>query len=159
MIKPAAEKMYARRAADANTVVRAGVGIVLRDDSGRVLLEKRSDCGLWGLPGGRIEPGESVVEAAIREMKEETGLTVKISRLIGVYSEPADRLVSYSGNGDVVQLVDIVLEAILVGGELSCSTESEDLRFFDLAALPMDLIPPAKAPLEDALKRLTGIIR
>lgn len=151
--------MYARRAADANTVVRAGVGIVLRDDSGRVLLEKRSDCGLWGLPGGRIEAGESIVEAAIREMKEETGLTVKITSLVGAYSEPTDRIVTYPYNGDVVHLIDILLEARIVSGKLLRSSESEELRFFDPDALPTDLVPPARAPLEDILQGRVGIIR
>lgn len=99
------------------------------------------------------------MEAAIREMKEETGLTVKITRLLGVYSGPGDRIVSYQDNGDVVQLVDVLLEATMIGGELSCSTESEDLRFFDPAALPTELVPPSKAPLEDVRNGLTGIIR
>jgi 8-oxo-dGTP pyrophosphatase MutT (NUDIX family) len=151
--------MYGRTTADPNTRVRAGVGIILRDDLGRILLEKRSDCGLWGLPGGSIEPGESITEAAVREMKEETGLTVEITRLLGVYSKPADRIVTYPDNGDVVQLIDILLEANTISGELSCSSESEDLRFFDPAALPSDLVPPAKAPLGDVLKGLSGIIR
>lgn len=159
MAKVAAQTMYARKVADANTRVRAGVGIILRDSFGRVLLERRSDCGLWSLPGGGIEPGESIIEAAVREAKEETGFTVKITRLVGVYSGPTDRIVTYPDNGDVIQLVDIVLEATMVGGELSCSDESEDLRFFDPGALPRDLVPPAKAPLEDTRKGLTGIIR
>ena len=157
LMNPIGEGMYAEKVADANTRVRAGVGIILRDGLGRILLEKRSDCGRWGLPGGRIEPGESIIEAAIREMKEETGLTVEIACLLGVYSGPSDRIVTYPD--DVVQLIDIMLEATMVGGELSCSSESEDLRFFDPAALPSDLVPPAKAPLEDVIKGLRGIIR
>jgi len=151
--------MYARKEADANTRVRTGVAIILRDDLGRILLEKRSDCGLWGLPGGRIEPGESIADAAVREMKEDTGLTVNITRLLGVYSGPADRIVTYPDDGGVVQLVDILLEATMVSGKLSCSSESEDLQFFEPAALPNDLVPPAKAPLEDVLKGRSGIIR
>lgn len=96
------------RTADANTQVRVGVGVIVRSDSGRILLEKRSDCGWWGLPGGRIEPGESVEQAAIRKVKEETGLDVEIIRLLGVYSEPAERIVTYPDN--VVHLIDILLE-------------------------------------------------
>jgi 8-oxo-dGTP pyrophosphatase MutT (NUDIX family) len=154
-----AEKMYAKKEADARTCVRVGTGIIVRDERGWILLEKRRDCGLWGLPGGRIEPGESVREAAVREVKEETGLDVKITRLLGVYSEPENRIVTFLDNGDVVHLIDILLEGIVLSGELCCSSESNDLQFFDPAALPPDIVPPAKAPLQDAIERLTGTIR
>ena len=110
--------MFGRQVADANTQVRAGVGIVLRDDLGRVLLEKRSDCGLWGLPGGRIEAGESIVETAVREINEETGLSIRITSLLGVYSGPTDRIVTFPDDGNVVQLIDILLEAKVVSGNL-----------------------------------------
>ncbi len=154
-----AQKMYSKKAADANTRVRVGVGVVVRDQRGWILLEKRSDCGLWGLPGGRIEPGESVVEAAVREVKEETGLAVAISNLLGVYSEPADRIVTFPDN--VVHLVDVLLEATIVSGELSCSSESEELQFFKPSALPSesDIVPPARVPLQDFLKGNLGSVR
>ncbi len=154
-----ARMMYAKKRAGANTRVRVGVAVIVRDSRGWILLEKRSDCGLWGLPGGRIEPGESVEQAAVRETREETGLSVEIARLVGVYSEPADRIVTFLDNGDVVHLVDILVEAAIVSGELSCSRESEELRFFGPAALPNDLAPPARAPLQDVVKGLSGSIR
>ena len=158
-MNPIAEKMYARREAGADTVVRVGVGVIVKDGENRILLEKRSDCGLWGLPGGRIEPGESVIEAAEREVEEETGFKVKIQKLMGVYSEPENRIVTFPDNGDVVHLVDILLEATILSGVLSCSHESEDVRFFKQNALPEDLAPPAREPLRDYLNKLTGIIR
>jgi len=155
-----AQEMYAKKAADANTRVRVGVGVVIRDQRGWILLEKRSDNGMWGLPGGRIEPGEAAAEAAVREAREETGLTVAINRLLRVYSGPADRIVTFPDN--VVQLVDILLEATIVSGELtSCSSESEDLRFFDPTALPSEseIVPPTRLPLQDIINGITGIIR
>ena len=148
-----------RRVADADTRVRVGVGVVVRDENGRVLLERRSDCGWWGLPGGRIEPGESAIEAAIREMKEETGLTIRVTRLLGVYSEPSERIVTYLDNGDVVQLVDIVLEAAVVSGTLTCSSESLELQFFQLEHLPSEIVPPVRVPLEDAAAGRVGVVR
>ncbi len=157
-MNPVAEKMYAKRLADVNTVVKVGVGVVIRDQSGRILLEKRRDCGVWGLPGGRVEPGESVMEAAEREIKEETGLSIHVTGLIGVYSDPHERIVTYPDNGDVVHLVDIVLDARIVSGTLTCSEESEELRFFDPAALPSEVVPPARRPLSDAITGLVGII-
>lgn len=158
-MNPTAAQMYSKKVADANTRVRIGVGVIVRDRRGWILLEKRCDCSLWGLPGGRIEPGESVSQAAAREVKEETGLTVEITCLIGVYSEPTGRIVTFPNNGDVVHVVDILLEAAIVSGELFCGSESEDVQFFNPEALPVDLIPPAKAPLEDLLNGLTGMVR
>lgn len=152
-----AEQMYAPRAADANTVVRVGVGVIVRDPFGRILLEKRSDCGLWGLPGGKIEPGESIIQAALREVHEETGLTVEVTQLLGVYSEPIERIVTFPDR--VVQLVDILLEAKIISGELVRSPESEDLQFFYPNTLPSEIVPPARAPLEDFVKGQAGIIR
>jgi mutator protein MutT len=151
-----AGKMYANRKPDAHTTVRAGVGVIVRNDPGEILLEKRSDCGLWGLPGGRIEPGESIVEAALREVREETGLTVEIVRLLGVYSEPSERIVTFPDN--VVHLIDIVLEAKAVSGELACSPESEELRFFDVTDLPEDVAPPARLPLKDFISGRVGVM-
>lgn len=158
-MNPLAEKMYAKREADANTRVRVGVGLIIRDHRGWILLEKRKDCGLWGLPGGKIEPGESAIKAARREAKEETNLSIQVERLLGVYSEPEDRIVMYLDNGDVVHLVDILLEASIVSGELSYSAESEDLQFFDPMALPSDIVPPALAPLRDYMTGFGGMIR
>jgi ADP-ribose pyrophosphatase YjhB (NUDIX family) len=158
LTNPIAQKMYAKKKVDSDTRIRVGVGVVVRDSRGWILLEKRSDCHLWGLPGGRIEPGESVLHAATREVKEETGLTVEVKRLLGVYSDPTDRIVTYLDNGDVVHLVDILLEATVVSGTLSCSDESTDVQFFATDALPPDIAPPAVEPLEDVVCGLSGII-
>jgi ADP-ribose pyrophosphatase YjhB (NUDIX family) len=67
--------------------------MVWRDDE--ILLMRRSDNGCWGLPGGFVELGESVSEAARREVEEETGWSIEIGRLIGVYSDPAHQVVDY----------------------------------------------------------------
>ena len=139
--------MFRPQQVDSSTVVRAGVGVVIRDELNRVLLEKRSDCGLWGLPGGRIEPGESARDTAIREVREETGLVVRITGLMGVYSEAAERVVTFPER--VVQLIDIIINAEVVSGALQASTESEALRFFYPHELPQDVAPPARQILED----------
>lgn len=149
--------MYGRSVADARTQVRAGVGVVVRDERGWILLEKRSDCGLWGLPGGRIEPGESIEQTAVREAEEETGLRIEVTRLLGVYSGPEGRVVTFPDN--VVQLVDTVVEARVVGGTLARSEESEELRFYAPAELPEDLAPPAREPLRDYVEGRAGVVR
>jgi 8-oxo-dGTP pyrophosphatase MutT (NUDIX family) len=77
----------------------------LFDFSGRLLLTRRSDNGEWCLPGGRMDPGESAVEACIREVREETGYDVSVTHLIGVYTSP-NFIVDYE-NGDQVQVVGL----------------------------------------------------
>jgi len=156
-MKAIAHQMFSQKVADDRTKIRAGVGVILQNAQGEILLEKRSDCGWWGLPGGRIEPGESVLETALREVKEETGLAIAITSLLGIYSEPTDRIVTYPDN--IVQLVDVILVGTIVSGTLSCSHESEALQFFQPTALPAEIVPPALAPLQDFINGLTGMIR
>jgi 8-oxo-dGTP pyrophosphatase MutT (NUDIX family) len=150
--------MYAPKRPDANTRVKAGVGVIVVDAAGRILLERRSDNGWWGLPGGSIEAGESVRQAALREVLEETGLHIRITGLLGVYSEPAGRIVTYPDNGEVAHLVDIALTAEIVSGELMVSCESLDLKFFPPVSLPPEIVPPARQPIQDFIDRRTGNI-
>jgi 8-oxo-dGTP pyrophosphatase MutT (NUDIX family) len=139
--------------------VRVGVGVVIRGPGNTILLEKRRDCGWWGLPGGKVEPGESLVDAAVREVREETGLAVEITQLIGVYSDPSGRIVTYPDNGDVVQLVDVVVGARVLSGILMCSQESEEVRFFSPSQLPEEIVPPARQPIADAFEGRCGVLR
>ena len=141
------------------TPVRVGVGVIVVDDRGQFVLEKRGDCGLWGLPGGRIEPGESITAAAVREVKEETGLKVKVISLVGVYSAAPERLVTYPGETEPVHLVDIILAAKIVSGKLQPSAESEAVAFFSPKKLPDGIAPPARAPLLDFARGLSGVIQ
>jgi len=138
--------------------VRAGVGVVVRGPEETILLEKRRDCGWWGLPGGKVEPGESLIDAAVREVLEETGLTVEITHLIGVYSDPDGRIVTYPDNGDVVQLIDVVVGARVLSGSIRCSEESEDVRFFSASQLPKEIVPPARQPIVDAFQGRCGVL-
>ena len=103
------------------------------DESGRVLLQKRGDSNKWGFPGGAIELGETPEEAAIRELKEETGLDVTIDSLIGIYT---DSDMKYP-NGDNAQSIAIVYKLKALSGELTCDNkETIDLKFFDVNKLP-----------------------
>jgi len=145
--------MYGDSLFSRHTGVKLGVGVIIKGESTDILLERRSDNGMWGLPGGGVEPGETVMQTAVREVKEETGLDISVTGLLGIYSDPADgRIVTYPDNGDVAHLVDIVLTATVDSGGLSISDESLDLRFFNTADLPDNIAPPAIRPLKDFQK-------
>jgi 8-oxo-dGTP pyrophosphatase MutT (NUDIX family) len=81
-------------------LVLASAGACIRDERGRILLLRRSD-GLWSVPGGGLEPGERLDQAVVREVREETGLEVEPTALIGVYSDP-EYIFTYP-NGHQVQ--------------------------------------------------------
>lgn len=151
--------MFASRTPTQAARIKLGVGVLISDGYGRVLLERRSDCGLWGLPGGTVEPGESLAEAALREVFEETGLHVALDGLQGVYSEPNERIAIYPGNGDERHLVDVLVKANIVSGQLQASAESLELRFFGQNELPEDIVPPARRPLEDFFLGRQNILR
>jgi ADP-ribose pyrophosphatase YjhB (NUDIX family) len=99
-----------------------------------LLLIKRGHApgaGLWSLPGGRIEPGETDAEALVREMREETGLVIEAGQLIGSVRRPA-------ADGAVLDIRDYA--ATVTGGTLRAGDDAADARWVDrseLAALPM----------------------
>lgn len=77
-------------------------------------------------------------------------IDIKINGLVGVYSEPCTgRIVTYPDNGDIRHLVDIVLAAEMISGEMIMSSESLDLRFYKADSFPTDLVPAARKPLQD----------
>jgi ADP-ribose pyrophosphatase YjhB (NUDIX family) len=113
--------------------IRLGCSAAIFDAQGRVLLTRRADNGRWCLPGGRMEPGESVAEACEREVLEETGLNVRVKRLIGVYSYP-DQLVVYL-DGNKSHIVALHFEVEIIGGELGLSDETTNFGYFTLQEL------------------------
>ena len=109
--------------------------VILRDERRRVLLQRRVDNGLWGLPGGILEPGESMLDCARRELYEESGLSAGELRLTGVYSDPQYDVVY--PNGDEVQQYTVCFEGQMSGGRLQLDPEeTSDLAFFDVAEIP-----------------------
>ena len=108
-------------APQANSLVVA-VAVVVRDDYGRVLLIQRTDNGLWALPGGAQDIGETVRQAAVREVEEETGIQVRITGVSGIYSDPG-HVIAYD-DGEVRQEFSICFRATPIGGILRTSGES-----------------------------------
>lgn len=135
--------------------IRPGVAVVIFNKENHVLLQKRADVNLWGIPSGHVEPGETVKDAAIREVFEETGLQVKILRLIGVYSEPSSQIFYYP-DGRVTHFVTCCFQAEVVSGDLTISPpETLDLRYFPCDSLPSDILKMHPLWLEDALTSTT----
>jgi ADP-ribose pyrophosphatase YjhB (NUDIX family) len=123
----------------------------IRDDAGRVLLMRRGGeaSELWGFPGGAMELGESIAQAAAREAREEVGLEVLPEWLIGVYSDPQFGF-SYA-NGDQVQVVILFFECRVVGGQLAPDQdEALEARYFGPDDAPPPLRPCCQAKLRDA---------
>jgi ADP-ribose pyrophosphatase YjhB (NUDIX family) len=134
--------------------LRPGVSALIYDRRGHLLLQKRADGGQWGLPGGAMEIGESVTEAIVREVREETGLRVKVRRIVGVYSKPALQVVRYP-DGNVWHWVSVCMECTVVGGTLNTIPDEETLAlaYFPLARLPRPMLRNHRVRIRDARKR------
>lgn len=114
--------------------LRVGASATIFDDAReKVLLTRRADNGTWCLPGGGMDPGESGSEACIREVLEETGLQVRVIKLIGVYTTP-NIIVEYP-DGNRIQPVALNFEAVIVGGELGLSDETTAYGYFTKAEM------------------------
>ena len=110
--------------------IRPGCSAALLDERGRVFLTRRADNGQWCLPGGGMESGESAAEACEREVWEETGLHVRVKRLVGVYSH-SDQLVVYP-DGNKAQFVALHFEVEIIDGQPALSDETTDFGYFTL---------------------------
>ncbi|MDR9795161.1 TIGR01459 family HAD-type hydrolase [Aeribacillus pallidus] len=133
--------------------IEAGVAGIIFNEQQQVLLLKRSDNGLWGIPSGHVEPGEKVEEAIIREIYEETGLEVKVTRLIGIYSDPDSQIFLYP-NGEISHFITTCFECKIIGGTLRQKTdETLDARFFAPNDLPENLLTMHPRWLQDALEK------
>lgn len=133
-------------------VMLCGASVIVVNDSGELLLQKRRDNGCWGYHGGGVELGEVVEEAAKRELFEETGLTANSLELFGVFSGP-DLQYVYP-NGDEVSIIDIVYICRDWSGDLKPDLkEVGDLRFFAPDELPENISPPVIKPLKAYIEK------
>ena len=112
----------------ANSLVVAVTAVVL-DDAGRVLLIQRTDNDLWAVPGGAQEVGETSTEAAVREVREETGLDIEVTGLVGIYSNPR-HVIAYD-DGEVRQEFSLCFRARPIGGPLTSSSESKHVHWVE----------------------------
>ena len=133
-------------------IMQVGASVVIIREDGAILLQRRSDNGLWGYHGGSVELGEDTRDAAKRELFEETALTAEDLELHGVYSGK-DTFYRYP-NGDEVSNVDVVFLCRDWEGTLRAQAgEVEELRFVAPEDLPADLMPPNRPVFADWLRR------
>jgi ADP-ribose pyrophosphatase YjhB (NUDIX family) len=130
----------------------AFASIVLRDDLDRILMQRRTDFDVWGLPGGSLERGEDLRTCARRELLEETGLSAGDLSLVGIYTDP--RLDVTYPNGDQVQQFTVCFAGHANGGAMQVDgTENSEQRYFYADDLPYDQIPSHyQSMLKDALR-------
>lgn len=112
-----------------------GCDVFVTDDAGRVLLIRRHDDGLWAMPGGCQDLGETPAECACRECLEESGFIVRIERLLGVFSSTCYEYVHYPWKDN--EFTHLLFQAVITGGEARTSDESTEIGFF-----PADGLPP-----------------
>lgn len=132
-----------------NSVVPSVVAIV-QDDQGRVLMIHKSDNDKWALPGGGHEPGESISDSVVREVKEETGYDVEVEALTGIYTNP-NHVMAYD-DGEVRQQFSIAFRAKLIGGSPRTSRESSEVRWLTISEIEqLDVHPSMRLRLQHAL--------
>jgi ADP-ribose pyrophosphatase YjhB (NUDIX family) len=123
----------------ANSMVPS-VNVMIENDAGEILMIQRSDNGNWAIPGGAVDLGESVSEAAIRETREETGIDCEITGIVGIYTDPK-HIILYTSNNEARQEFSIVLTARATAGTPTTSSESTVVAWVaqsDLDDLQMD---------------------
>ena len=117
----------------ANSLVPS-VNVIVVNDEGQILIIRRTDSGNWAVPGGAIDLGESVAQAAVREALEESGIDCAITGIVGIYSDPK-HVILYTSNGETRQEFSIVLTARPLGGQPTPSSESSEVRWVPEAEL------------------------
>jgi len=111
-------------------ILNCAGAVIFRD--GKILFQRRTDNGKWGLIGGLVEMNETYEEAALREIREETGLAVKLDSFLGIFHNH-DMVWS---NGDAAHVISAMFTASIVSGEPRIDEESYELRFFGKEEMP-----------------------
>lgn len=125
-------------------VLMPGAGCAIFDAQDRLLMIRIRESGRWSIPGGAVDPGETPARAAVREAYEETGLTVELIRVLGVFG--GEYMVIDYTNGDRTAYVSSIFEAKPVGGELRpIDGEADAFQYYSREeALQLDLVPTAR---------------
>lgn len=129
--------------------IKPVAGVVATDPEGQLFLIQRASDGTWADPSGHVEPGETWAQAAIREFAEETGGEVKLTGLLGIYSDPATQVHTYP-SGRKVHFVSVAFWGQALSLGTPDSAEVSDMGWFLPDQLPKPLFPAAVPVLADA---------
>jgi 8-oxo-dGTP pyrophosphatase MutT (NUDIX family) len=133
-----------------NSLVPAA-GVLAVDGQGRLLLQRRRDTGQWAIPMGKQELGETPSQCAVRETLEETGVTVEVTGLLGIYSDPS-HVVLYTSDGETRQEFEIILTGRPVSGLPAVNDEADGVAWFAPAELEgLDIHPSQWRQIRDWL--------
>ncbi len=137
-----------RKAVGSRPVIMVGACVLIlnrREQS--LLLILRSDNGSWALPGGALEPGETLEQCAMREAYEETGLKLEGLKLLTIASGP-ELFYRYPNGDEVFNVSAMYSSSQYTGAVRHQPGESQDIRFFPLTAMPENLSPPDREMLK-----------
>lgn len=139
--------------APAPTSVVPSANVIVVNDRGEILIIRRTDNNNHALPGGGMDLGESITQTAIRETKEETGVDVELTGLVGIYTNPR-HLIEYTSDGEVRQEFSIVFTARPTGGVPTPSSESSEVAWVTPADVPaLRMHPSMRQRIEHFLER------
>ena len=132
-------------------------GVIIENNRGEILLQKRQDNGRWCILGGSMELGEKFTEAARREVYEEAGIEVGELELFGIYSGE-DRIITYP-NGDICCVTSIMFKARVYSGEIQNNTDEAVMhRFFAKEDIPDNINEFDKRYIADWISNLGKVI-
>ncbi|HEX9517392.1 MAG TPA: NUDIX domain-containing protein [Streptosporangiaceae bacterium] len=138
----------------ANRIVPSA-NVIVVNNKGEILLIRRTDNGNWAVPGGGMDPGESITDTAVRETLEETGITCEINGLVGIYTNPR-HVIRYTSNNEVRQEFSIVFTARPTGGQLRPSSESAEPQWVSPATVPrLQMHPSMRQRIQHYLDKRT----
>lgn len=139
------------QAPPANNVVPSVTAVVTDENEGLLLVHK-TDNDLWALPGGGHDIGESIRDTVVREVKEETGIDVEVTGIVGTYTDP--RHVMAYDDGEVRQQFSICFTTRLVAGQLQTSNETKEVRFVPPERLnELNMHPSMRLRIDHYLQR------
>jgi 8-oxo-dGTP pyrophosphatase MutT (NUDIX family) len=125
--------------------------LLVVNQAGELLLQRRRDTNQWALPGGKQDIGETPSQCAIRECAEETGITARVTGVLGIYSDPA-HLVEYTSDGEVRQEYEVTLLGEPISGEPAVNDEASAVRWISAAQLDgYDIHPTQRRQIDDYL--------
>jgi len=150
---------YIRINMENQKLILPAVAAVIFNDEGEILLQKRSDVDLWCIISGHVEFGETVEEAILREIFEETNAHAEIVRLIGIYSSPDSQTYFYKNK--TVQYITTYFEARLTEAIPTgfSNNETQELRFFKPNDIPGNFALINAYWLTDAYNKETVFLR